>query len=45
MSTAVSLLNDIAVSLFGSILAASFCGALDSRRNRVVFWCCMVVNI
>ena len=43
MSTAVSLLNDIAVSLFGSILAASFCGALDSRRNRVVFWCCMVV--
>ena len=43
MSTAVSLLNDVAVSLFGSILAASFCGALDSRRNRVVFWCCMVV--
>ena len=43
MSTAVSLLNDVAVSLFGSILAASFCGALDSRRNRGVFWCCMVV--
>lgn len=43
MSAAVSLLNDVAVSLFGSILAASFCGALDSRRNRVVFWCCMVV--
>ena len=43
MSTAISLLNDIAVSLFGSVLSASFCGALDSRRNRVVFWCCMVV--
>lgn len=43
MSAAVSLLNDVAVSLFGSILAASFCGALDSRRNRVAFWCCMVV--
>ena len=38
MSTAVSLLHDIAVSLFGSLLAASFCGALDSRRNRVAFW-------
>lgn len=42
MSLAISLLNDIAVSLFGSILAACFCGALDSRRNRVAFWCCMV---
>ena len=29
--------------MFGSFRAASFCGALDSRRNRVVFWCCMVV--
>ena len=43
MSTAISLLNDVAVSLFGSILAASFCGALDSRRSRVAFWCCMAV--
>ncbi len=43
MSTAVSMLNDVAASLFGSILTASFCGALDSRRSRVAFWCCMAV--
>ena len=43
MSVWISLLNDVAVSLFGSILSASFCGALDTRRNRRIFWCCMTV--
>lgn len=42
MSVYVSLLNDVAVSLFGSVLAASFCNALGTRRNRLVFWCSMV---
>ena len=43
MSTWISLLNGIAVSLFGSILSASFCGLLDTRRNRWGFVCCMAV--
>lgn len=43
MSVYVSLLNDVAVSLFGSVLAASFCNALDTRKNRRFFWCGMVV--
>lgn len=34
----LSLLNDGAVSIFGSVLAASFCGVLYSRRNRRIFW-------
>lgn len=43
MSVWVSLLNDIAVSLFGSVLSASFCNALNTRRNRQIFWCCVVI--
>lgn len=43
MSFWVSLLNDIAVSLFGSILSASFCDALATRRNRRIFWGCMAL--
>lgn len=43
MSFWISLLNDIAVTLFGSLLSASFCDALDSRRNRWIFWCCMAL--
>lgn len=44
MSTAVSLLNGIAVTLFGSILSASFCGALSPARNRRIFcWYMMLV--
>lgn len=39
MSHWIILCNNIAVSIFGSLLAASFCGALDTRRNRWVFWC------
>lgn len=43
MSFWVSLLNDMAVSLFGSILSASFCNALATRRNRRIFWGCMAL--
>lgn len=34
----ISLLNSVAVSIFGSVLSASFCGVLGSRRGRRVFW-------
>ena len=43
MSFSLSLLNGVAVSLFGSILSASFCNVLVSRRTRRIFWCCMAV--
>lgn len=38
MSVLISLLNDGAVSIFGSVLAASFCNALNTRRNCRIFW-------
>lgn len=37
-ATLISLLNDAAVSVFGGLLSASFCGALHTRRNRWIFW-------
>ena len=40
MSGGIAVLNGIAVSLFGSILAASFCGVLSDPKNRRVFWFC-----
>ena len=43
MSFWLSLLNDLSVSLFGSILSASFCNALTTPRNRRFFWSCMVL--
>lgn len=43
MSFWSSLLNGAAVSLFGSVLSASFCGALGTSRNRRIFWCCMAL--
>ena len=43
MSMILSTINSIAVSLFGSILSASFCQATDTPRNRRIFWCCMAV--
>ena len=43
MSFWISPLNDIAVTLFGSVLSASFCDALSTRRNRWVFWYCMAL--
>lgn len=42
MSNAIIISNSIAVSLFGSILSAAFSQALDSPRNRRIFFCCMV---
>ena len=38
MSFWIALLNDITVSYFGSILSASFCEALNTRKNRIIFW-------
>lgn len=43
MSFWISLLNGGAVSLFGSILSASFCDALKTPRKRCVFYSCMVL--
>ena len=43
MSQWVSLLNGFVVSVFGSVLSASFCGALDTKRNRRIFWGCFLV--
>lgn len=37
MSILLSTINSIAVSLFGSILSASFCQAADTPRNRRIF--------
>lgn len=38
VSTLISILNDAAVSIFGGVLSACFCGALGSRRQRALFW-------
>lgn len=43
MSAVVSLLNGGAVSIFGSILSASFCNALDTRKKRNTFVGCMIL--
>ena len=43
MSAWVFLLDGIAVSLFGCVLSASFCNALNTRRKRWIFWCCIIV--
>lgn len=43
MSFWISLLNDVMVSIFGSVLSASFCDALGTRRNRRIFWCCIAL--
>ena len=34
----INLLNKAVVSVFGALLSASFCGALNTRRNRRIFW-------
>lgn len=41
----VSLLNDAAVSVFGSLLSASFCGVLSDRRSRRIFCLGMVLML
>ena len=43
MSDLISFLNDWAVSLFGSILAAYFCSALTTRRHKWIFWVSMAL--
>lgn len=43
MSTLIPFLNDWAVSLFGSVLAACFCSALSTRRNKWIFWVSMAL--
>ena len=44
-TTLLSLLNDAAVSLFGGLLSASFCGALDTPRSRRIFWLGMALML
>ena len=41
----ISLLNGFAVSVFGSVLSASFCNVLATRRSHRIFWCCMVLPL
>ena len=41
----ISLLNDAAVSVFGGLLSASFCGALNTRKNIRIFWFGMVLML
>ena len=44
-ATLITLLNDAAVSIFGGLLSASFCGALNTRRNRRIFWLGMTLML
>lgn len=41
----ISLLNDAAVSIFGGVLSASFCGVLHTRRTRWIFWLGMALML
>ena len=43
--TLISVLNDAAVSIFGGLLSASFCGALAVRRSRGIFWLGMALML
>ena len=43
MNVYIPLLNGFAVSVFGSVLSASFCNVLATRRSRCIFWCCMAL--
>lgn len=43
MNLWMSMLNGFAVSVFGSILSASFCNVLAARRSRRIFWGCMAL--
>ena len=38
----ISVLNGAAVSIFGCLLSAYFCGAMESKKSRRVFWIGMV---
>ena len=41
--TAVSLLNDVTVGIFGVLLSASFGGVIRNRRNRIILLICMIL--
>lgn len=43
MSELIPFCNDWAVGLFGSVLAAYFCSALTTRRNKWIFWVSMTL--
>ena len=43
MSSWISILNGGAVSIFGSLLSASFCNVLDTKRNRNILGGCMIL--
>ena len=43
--TLITLLNDAAVSIFGGLLSASFCGVLNTRQNCRIFWLGMVLML
>ena len=43
MSLLILLLNNISVSFFGSILSASFCHAVETRKKRHIFICAMLL--
>lgn len=38
MNVWISLINNTAVNIFGNLLSAYFCNALNTRRNRIIFW-------
>ena len=43
MRELIPFCNDWAVGLFGSVLAAYFCSALTTRRNKWIFWVSMTL--
>ena len=45
MSTWFSLLDAMAVAIFGSILSAFFCNALNSKRNWMILWSYIVASL
>lgn len=45
MNEWIVLLNGVSVTLFGSVLAASFCDVLSSKRNCRIFWACAVATL
>ena len=34
----ISVINGAAVSIFGCLLSAYFCGAMETKKNRRAFW-------
>ena len=45
LKTLLSILNDAAVTVFGGVLSASFCGALRQARSRRIFWVAMLLML